>query len=118
MIAEQTFPNVVQPGPLAAAFARTPAGRPVSVVLAFACFCGCSGQIPELPRNDSASAPGTGVVRGGPRGLKNGLQSQTGLRFVDVTSTAGVAFAYHDGQEAGYFAMVETLGGGGGRLRL
>jgi hypothetical protein len=33
-------------------------------------------------------------------------------RFRDAAETAGVRFTYHDGQEAGHFAILEMLGGG------
>jgi hypothetical protein len=32
--------------------------------------------------------------------------------FEDVTDASGVKFTYHDGQEAGHFAILESLGGG------
>ena len=37
---------------------------------------------------------------------------ETLARFTDVTETSGVDFTYRDGQEAGHFAIVESLGGG------
>jgi hypothetical protein len=33
-------------------------------------------------------------------------------RFQDATSTSGVNFTYRDGQEAGHFSILESLGGG------
>lgn len=32
--------------------------------------------------------------------------------FVDVTATTGIKFTYHNGEEAGHFAIIESLGGG------
>src|SRR5262249_14857244 len=32
--------------------------------------------------------------------------------FVDVTASSGISFTYRNGQEAGHFAILESLGGG------
>lgn len=37
---------------------------------------------------------------------------QSPVRFVDQTDASGVRFSYRDGQEAGHFAILESLGGG------
>jgi hypothetical protein len=69
--------------------------------------CGCSsgvapGTAPAAPAR-SSSGPG-----------KSGYTAvvTTALRFVDVTQKSGIEFTYRDGQEAGLFTQLETLGGG------
>jgi hypothetical protein len=37
---------------------------------------------------------------------------QSPVRFVDQSDASGVRFSYRDGQEAGHFAILESLGGG------
>src|SRR5262249_53812361 len=37
-------------------------------------------------------------------------------RFVDVTHVCGIDFTYHNGEEAGHYAILESLGGGVGLL--
>src|SRR5713226_6291108 len=32
--------------------------------------------------------------------------------FADVTAASGIDFTYHNGQEAGHYAILESLGGG------
>ena len=41
-----------------------------------------------------------------------GAPLQTLARFADVTQSSGVTFTYRDGQEAGNYAILESLGGG------
>ena len=37
---------------------------------------------------------------------------ETVARFTEITDASGIQFAFHDGQEAGHFAILESLGGG------
>ena len=39
-----------------------------------------------------------------------------GIRFTERTSESGVSFSYANGEETGHFAILESLGGGGGLL--
>jgi hypothetical protein len=39
-------------------------------------------------------------------------QPITGPLFEDVTKNSGIKFSYNNGEEAGYFALLESLGGG------
>src|SRR5437868_2868851 len=36
--------------------------------------------------------------------------------FEDITATSGVNFSYHNGEEAGHLAILESLGGGVGLI--
>lgn len=60
-------------------------------------------------RNDSA--PGNGVNVG-----KNGQPAAGPPFFEDVTASTGIDFQYQNGQEAGHYAILESLGGGIGLI--
>lgn len=68
-------------------------------------FSGCPARVP---------APG------GPKVVPSGTSGSaaansppgTSAKFVDVTDSAQVAFTYRNGEEAGHFAILESLGGG------
>jgi enediyne biosynthesis protein E4 len=50
--------------------------------------------------------------RGAPADAKDGDDPSPGL-FQDVTKEAGVDFTYQNGEEAGHYGILESLGGGG-----
>lgn len=73
-----------------------------------ACFAmqwGCGDS-----RESVATAVGSAKSPAGPVSLPD--QPPTALHFSDVTARTGVSFAYRDGQEAGHWTMVESVGGG------
>src|SRR5438552_830511 len=53
-------------------------------------------------------APGTGAPK---KGSAEPEEPPVDL-FRDVTADAGIDLTYHNGQEAGHFAILESLGGG------
>jgi hypothetical protein len=63
---------------------------------------------PESPVAD------TGAASDGGRGKSpsNSRPIETLARFTDVAEAGGVRFTYRDGQEAGHYAILESLGGG------
>ncbi|MCL6504333.1 MAG: VCBS repeat-containing protein, partial [Pirellulales bacterium] len=66
---------------------------------------GCSGQgtaAPAKPQPVPAKPPS--------------FETDTDVRFVDVTREAGVQFVYDNGRAAGYHVILESLGGGGGLI--
>ncbi|MBI3866568.1 MAG: CRTAC1 family protein [Planctomycetia bacterium] len=68
-------------------------------------WCGCSP--------DPAVKPAPGTSKGGGAPVQSGAADvSTTLHFVDVTAHSEVDFSYRDGQEAGFYALVEILGGG------
>jgi hypothetical protein len=71
------------------------------LAVALVAVSGCSGSPPASPRAGTAT---TEAVAAGP------------YLFRDVTADSGVQATYHNGEEAGYFAILETLGGGVGLL--
>ncbi|MDB5309325.1 MAG: UnbV [Gemmataceae bacterium] len=66
----------------------------LAVVALAAAFSGCSGPAPAPPPPPAAEEP-----PGPPM-------------FEDVTASTGVAFTYRNGEDAGHFAIIESLGGG------
>lgn len=87
--------------------------RPVASVLLITSLSGCwSGATGE---SHSAATGKTksgriGKTRAGPGLERDG--PPPAIQFVDVTNATGVDFQYRDGQEAGHWTMLESLGGG------
>jgi enediyne biosynthesis protein E4 len=76
-------------------------------LLFIACF-GCSrgGEPPANRADEPAPASAEGKT-GRPR---------SSAHFVEKTDRAGIRFSYRNGEEAGHFAILESMGGGGGML--
>ena len=87
------MPRLTLPGwPLAAALLAAAAGLALLVIPA------CS-PTPAVVVEDKPAPPAEPPFDGPPR-------------FEDVTAAAGVTFTYHNGEGAGHFAIIESLGGG------
>jgi hypothetical protein len=82
------------------------AGRVWLVSLAGMLLLGCGEQSPQPPRPTVID----------PAGAKPSARTADPIaslaRFQDATKTSGVDFTYRDGQEAGHFSILESLGGG------
>lgn len=71
-------------------------------------------------RKSQTTAPETGgaetcevITQEGDGGAyDSNVPMDTSARFVEVTDRSGVAFTYQNGEEAGHFSIVESLGGG------
>jgi hypothetical protein len=72
------------------------------LVLSLAPGCGEDAK----PSAISGSGIGDQTAAGRPATL------ETLARFVEVTAASGVRFEFRDGQEAGHYAIIESLGGG------
>lgn len=78
---------------------------------------GCRDSKTPAAKGPPGGQSQTGGRKGDGSGGIDGKRSQqnrleTVARFRDVAAEAGVVFAYRDGQEAGNFAILESLGGG------
>jgi hypothetical protein len=89
-----------------------------------AVLAGGCGPRPEVPRAATVEKPQE-VAPAGPRNAKipffeERTESPRPPRdddwFQDVTQAAGIEFTYRDGQEAGFYQLVENLGGCAGML--
>jgi enediyne biosynthesis protein E4 len=78
-----------------------------ALLLFITCF-GCSreGELPANRVNDPPSASADGKE----------LAPRSSAQFVDNTDRAGIRFSYRNGEEAGHFAILESMGGGVGML--
>jgi len=95
--------------------------RHVLVHLAFAAGLIGAGCTPSAP--PVAGGPGTktsGSLSTSPdgEGVAGDEPIETVARFHDRAVAAGIDFSYRNGQEAGYYSIVESLGGGIGLLDL
>lgn len=68
---------------------------------------GCGDDPPVTP-------PITGPAAGPPR--VETIQPESRIRFHDVAAESGVEFTYRNGEEAGRYSILESLGGGVGLL--
>ena len=87
------------------------------LVLSLAAFCaGCSPSAP--PAAGGAGTAGSGSKSSGAssEGVTGGESIETVALFHDRASESGINFSYRNGQEAGYYSIVESLGGGVGLL--
>ena len=75
--------------------------------------CDSTDDNPD-PGSDDHSVNGSGETPGARPGATNG--ESHGLQFVDVASDSGLRFVYQNGEEAGQFAIIESLGAGVGLL--
>ncbi|MSR58487.1 MAG: VCBS repeat-containing protein, partial [Planctomycetaceae bacterium] len=75
-------------------------------LLALAIAAGCGNRVKPPPGAVNGSAAGTGKAGAAKLAL------ETLARFTDVADASGVRFTFRDGQEAGHFAIIESLGGG------
>lgn len=84
--------------------------------------CGCNGGNDSSPNNARSSSE-RGSLRQG-RSAEDSdsnlphseslAKSGTRVRFDEISAEAGVDFTYHNGEESGYYAILESLGGGAG----
>ncbi len=88
----------------------------VASVLAGAALCiltlasGCYNSS-ELPPHHFPSIPVTVEQKAAPL-PEPGPPIQTAMQFADVTSSSQIEFVYCDGQEAEFFTILESVGGG------
>ncbi|MBI3862359.1 MAG: VCBS repeat-containing protein, partial [Planctomycetia bacterium] len=75
-------------------------------ILTLVVAAGCGND----PKQPSGSAPGSNGSSGTVRADSGSRESLA--RFTEVAGASGVKFMYRDGQEAGHFAILESLGGG------
>ncbi len=69
---------------------------------------GCTGETPvSTTPSDAASTDDNSV-----KNPTSESPEKSTIRFEDLTSRTGVELVYRDGQEAGHFAILESLGGG------
>ena len=101
----------------------------VRLVLGLPCLCGVIGCAEAPPDQRSAGAPATAISRteSGVARLPTSKNAPLAAQqerppaprelrpddwFEDVTTGSGVCFAYHDGNEAGFYTLLEQVGGG------
>ncbi|HAA62627.1 MAG TPA: hypothetical protein DCE39_17015, partial [Planctomycetaceae bacterium] len=88
----------------------------LALVLLACVGAACSDSPESEPpggRDNAAAAP-SGKTPSGLEKVEPAIQ--TVARFVDRAGDAGVDFSYRNGQDAGYYSIVESLGGGIGLL--
>lgn len=96
---------------------RLPKPIPQSALaLAIALTCGCERGTSPSP----VEPPGAGGSSHAPAGAAapdaRRAPVKTLARFRDVTHDAGIEFVYRNGEEAGHFSILESLGGGAAAL--
>lgn len=89
----------------------------LSYVLALAGLLlhGCTTDTANQPASASSSEQASVAEPGGAgstSGLSHGGIPSKNIRLTDVTDGSGLAFVYHNDEEAGHFGLLETLGGG------
>ena len=86
------------------------------MVLASIIGCGPRLENNSLPKKEVREQNGRSTTTGPtPRQLDGWLSSKSGrldIQFSDRADEAGVRFVYRNGEEAGQFAILESLGGG------
>jgi len=92
-------------------------------LVSLSCLIGCNGGSTTPP---SANPPPESASSAKPEKAPSATESakrrsepktlQTFARFREVAADAGVQFAYRDGQEAGRFTILESLGGGAAQV--
>ncbi len=82
------------------------------LILVVVAGCSDSGSRPAMPNN--ATSAKTGHEASTSQQTSDNEHPETSLRFDDVTSKTGIRFVNRNGEEAGQFAIVESLGGGVG----
>ncbi|MBL8811114.1 MAG: VCBS repeat-containing protein [Planctomycetaceae bacterium] len=79
-------------------------------VLASSMVVGCE---PSEPGGTKTPAPSAGDEKTKDKGDGTATSGTDGrFQFVDRTAESGVAFQYQNGEESGYFSILESLGGG------
>lgn len=101
------------PGPKISRFVAFP-GVLLTVVL-LASLPGCDSDSDEENAGDGSKKPATGEKGEGVSGrVSTQPPISTSILFADVTKRTSIDFTYRNGQEAGNFAIIESLGGGAG----
>lgn len=82
------------------------------VLFVACCLAGCSGGDDASSEDNSIPANGGGTSQNSssPGEATNHIADPP--RFVEMTRASGVDFTYRNGEEAGNFAILESLGGG------
>ncbi|MFP6770577.1 MAG: CRTAC1 family protein [Planctomycetaceae bacterium] len=88
---------------------------PALMLLLLAAAAGCPSAEPLPGGSADGGSPSDRSPATSPP-ANGDLRSTTGAEFHDRAASAGVVFSYRNGQEAGYFSIVESLGGGVGLL--
>ncbi len=81
---------------------------PIFLVVVFA-SCSSRPTVTESAANNPATSENGGGRNSNSSQTSN---SSAGPFFQDVTKSSGIDFSYRNGEEAGYFAILESLGGG------
>jgi enediyne biosynthesis protein E4 len=79
----------------------------VSAGLGLLMLIGCGGSRPASPSSNASGKPATVKPASAVP-----LNEASPIRWRDRTSESGVEFVYRNGEEAGHFAILESLGGG------
>lgn len=121
------YADPVSPDPLRPRTVRRRHPSAGVFALGFLAFLGsgCSDDVGRPPArtstaadDDKAAAARRGGLAAGPapsdRRKEAGPLPLTTARFIDRAEQAGLNFTYRNGQEAGHFAILESLGGGAG----
>jgi enediyne biosynthesis protein E4 len=80
------------------------------LVCAFVGGCDDSEDPPDPDPDKSSAASGPKAS------ARDRAGTQSGIRFVDVAKESGIQLTYRNGEEAGHYAILESLGGGVGLL--
>lgn len=108
---------------------QAPCGTRVilTLCLILACLSGCSEEDPATGSTGRTSTPDTSSddpdasaerPRAAGGDTSSPPQASTSLSFADRTEGAGIRFEYRNGEEAGHYSILESLGGGVGILDL
>jgi len=91
-------------------------------VLSLVALCvGCSPSAPPVAGGPGPTGSGSTSSRASAEGVSGGESIETietVALFHDRAAESGIDFSYRNGQEAGYYSIVESLGGGVGLLDL
>lgn len=79
----------------------------LGVALLLSHGCGTENAVSELTDRGDVAAR---MMRG--MGPTNVETPESNFRLIDIAATAGVDFSYHNGEEAGFAAIPELVGGG------
>jgi hypothetical protein len=100
---------------------KTVTGLLIAVIAVLAGSCSPKQQPPQAPQAATPPAVATVAPRNAKipffeKQTKSPRPPRDGDWFEDVTQAAGIDFTYRDGQEAGFYQLVENLGGCVGML--
>lgn len=81
------------------------------VVAILVCLSGCQDRTPAVSPPPTSETTGS-TSAGNATPLEAASQPSAIFRFDDVTQLSAVSFEYRNGEEAGHFSILESLGGG------